>query len=106
VSWAATVDDLLTTEIAVTNSRRFRESCGRLTQHASFLLTKPRSKTEYDNADDRTDGHDNQSEPEIQLIQDQQRQKRHGADLKTDSKVVEHRIVTESWQTGGWNSSA
>tara|TARA_R110002072_G_scaffold303123_1_gene494773 strand:- start:229401 stop:229775 length:375 start_codon:yes stop_codon:yes gene_type:complete len=48
------------------------------------------SNPEHSETDHRTNRHDNQSESKIQLIQNNQREKRHRADLKQNTKVMQH----------------
>lgn len=54
------------------------------------LLTKLRSNPEHGETDHGADRHSDQPESEIQLIKNDQRQKRHRADLKKDTKVMQH----------------
>jgi hypothetical protein len=77
---------------SVARQKRIREDFDLLTERSSFHLAKPSANEENDNPNDRADRHDDQLKSEIQLIQNQQRQKDHRRHLKSDSKVMQHRF--------------
>jgi hypothetical protein len=72
--------------------KRIREDFDLLTERSSFHFAKPRADKENDNPDDRADRHDDQLKAEVQLVKNQQGQKRHRGNLQRNSKVMQHRI--------------
>lgn len=67
----------------------------------SLRFAKARADPKEGDADRRTDGHDDQPEAEIQLIEDDQRQKRQHGDLNQQADGLSHegRLDDVHWGT-------